>query len=520
MPTKDSYSADVVTRTHELLHPRTKWSRALWDLGLVLSLTELDEAAAGVQIAALSNSALKSQAVVVRSKLHSDPGSGSAQERAALDDLLTQTISAGGANHGQLKLWTELIRKNYLARWHAAMESDQKPSRERAARAFASHMLDAGFHGNAVKNWLSAEVMGQEDFTASMMFERAQSLFEAAEKSFEFGALFAIAPGLAPDAENFRSAQKMHSWLAANGSPASNQFGGLVFSVLARDEYSALSKANDVLERISARSHIGSKRRLEFADRLFMGGYPTAVKVDRSRGAEMRSLERQSKVLLFDENREIDSALELASHLNTSAGAVAIAGGWSAIEFLLAAPGDEDKAITARRLANLVACAWPRAELTTIAARRTRQSRPRDEMGQELFELQTNRERAERIRQSIESEVQLELRWSTDRLAARRVAKLLRSPHTQLNRIRSIAAGVFRQTYTQRNLALHGGQTDSHVMDAVLRVASPLIGAGIDRLVHARLVSGTMPVELAARAKFEIDRAGTADAPPLTAVLE
>jgi hypothetical protein len=41
-----------------------------------------------------------------------------------------------------------------------------------------------------------------------------------------------------------------------------------------------------------------------------------------------------------------------------------------------------------------------------------------------------------------------------------------------------------------RNVVLHGGSTSSIALDATLRTVAPLVGAGLDRIVHHFFESG------------------------------
>jgi hypothetical protein len=57
-------------------------------------------------------------------------------------------------------------------------------------------------------------------------------------------------------------------------------------------------------------------------------------------------------------------------------------------------------------------------------------------------------------------------------------------------------------------------------LDATLRTAAPLVGAGLDRVAHAYLVHGTTPLALAATAETSLALAGAQDAPLVTDLLE
>ncbi len=98
--------------------------------------------------------------------------------------------------------------------------------------------------------------------------------------------------------------------------------------------------------------------------------------------------------------------------------------------------------------------------------------------------------------------------------------KLVKDPATVLSDVEAHATVAFRRFYRQRNLVLHGGQTSAVALRASLRTVAPLVGAGMDRIVHAHLVGGTHPLDLAAKARLEMARAGSQDARDLTALLE
>jgi hypothetical protein len=63
---------------------------------------------------------------------------------------------------------------------------------------------------------------------------------------------------------------------------------------------------------------------------------------------------------------------------------------------------------------------------------------------------------------------------------------------------------ALRRLYRTRNLILHGGATQSVALAASLRTAAPLVGAGLDRIVHAAYAEGLAPFDLAARAEVTL----------------
>ncbi len=107
------------------------------------------------------------------------------------------------------------------------------------------------------------------------------------------------------------------------------------------DEYSAVSEAGGSADRLAARVAVGTRSTFTALPSAFVAGVSRAVPLRRPRRVDILSLDRQKR--LYDDSGlpSIESAFELVSHLDYGQGPVAVAGGWSAVEFLLTAPGDK-----------------------------------------------------------------------------------------------------------------------------------------------------------------------------------
>lgn len=299
--------------------------------------------------------------------------------------------------------------------------------------------------------------------------------------------------------------------------------GGLLLRTRATDPEAAVATAGDIVDALIARAAVGTRHQLiALRYALVSGTRDRRVELRRRRRVEVRAVERQDRLaddLYAMVRSPVDASLQLLSPLDTGTAEVAVGGGWSAIESLLTAPGDAGgNVMAADRLATLVACAWPRAELTTLAARRI--AALDDDLSVELRAAPSNRARAERIAEVIEAGVWLRLTAPADMAAIRRVEKLIASPAEALRDVERYAIEAFRRLYRQRNLVLHGGRTSAVALQPTLRTVAPLVGAGIDRIVHAHFETGAEPLDLAARARLELDRAGSRDAPAVTRLLE
>jgi hypothetical protein len=518
----DSYTADLIARLGDFFDRAPKWHRGLWNVGLVLSFRELYEAAEWVSGGVLSSRAVKWLAASTRESLASDPGAGEESQRKAIEALLTRPVVSGGVDHRALRIWIEDISQNYLSRWRGAVAEADRPPRELTARGLAAHLLDQGVSRERLRGWQRNISDSADVVDAPALFESAESLIKGGPQSFEVMVLFLRPPAVdTAKPAQWRDAHAVSVWLRSNGSPPVRQHGGLLLELEAQDAHGAAALAADVVERLLARANVGTRKKLEFADAVFVGGQKNPLPLRRPRRAEVHSLERQGELLTIDQGGPIDASLELLSHLNSAAPPVAVAGGWSAVESLLSAPGDEDRIITAERLGYLVACSWPRAELTGLAwARQNQAPSASDALAGRLAACSTNRQRAECVRRAIANGEDLKLTVLADQLAVRRMERLITSPSAKLAAVQRHSARAFRRLYRQRNLVLHGGHTAGVSLRAAVRTAAPLVGAGIDRITHASLAGDVRPLDLAARAHVEVERAGTSQAPALTALLE
>ncbi|MGD9484975.1 NAD(P)-binding protein [Streptomyces sp. TRM70308] len=205
-------------------------------------------------------------------------------------------------------------------------------------------------------------------------------------------------------------------------------------------------------------------------------------------------------------------ALELAAAVNRGALAPAVAGGWAAGESLLVHADDpksdgerSGKAIAADRMAIIIACSWPRAELTTLAHRHN-PSEP-DDLFRAVAACTTNREAARLVVSALEATGVEALALTkptgySDQAAAQRMVALLANPRSQLNDVTKAFRIAMRRLYRIRNIILHGGATHGVALEAALRTAAPLLGAGLDRIVHA--TENIDPLDLAARAEVAL----------------
>jgi hypothetical protein len=234
-----------------------------------------------------------------------------------------------------------------------------------------------------------------------------------------------------------------------------------------------------------------------------------------SRGVRVKALYLEDLTFEATEHRSVDAAIEMLAHVDGSSPTAAIAGGWSAIEGLLAGP--TDRASAADNLAALVTCSWPRAELTSLASRARKEH---TEVADATKGCTTNRDRSRAMAMLILEGRMPDLHRTADRAAVMRVEKVLGSPKSELSTIKESIAEAFHRLYRQRNLILHGGKLDSVSLSASLRTVAKLAGAGMDRITHGQYVQDLRLLELVARAELSLSLADKSNALACVELLE
>ena len=506
------------------------WQRRLWHVGLVTSIQEAYEESVAVRDRALGTESFRWFRNSLRGRVSHDPGVGDAKQMAVLQEILRRNLVADSVDHRMLGLIVEDVREHYLERWERALGQENHGfGVERVARALAGHLLDAGHSQDGLHRWLTwLAYHDPAEHDASSIVAKARELEARPRQRHQVLVLLRSRyPSTVSQPAELLSPDDVASWIASRGAtkllddvPVE---AGLLLRVAAHDMHAAAERAGEIADALTARAAVGTRTRLVVHPEAYVRpNNRVLLPLRRRRRVDVRALERQDR--LVDNLTEIaagpiDAALELLAHLDQGPPEAAATSGWSAIESLLTAPGDEGgNVIAADRLAALVTCAWPRAELTTLAHRRI--ASMDDELTERLVSAETNREKSNLIAEEMRAGRWLKFANRSDEGAVRRLEPLFADPAATLASIRGYAASAFRRLYRQRNLVAHGARTSAVALRPSLRTVAPLVGAGIDRIVHANLVDDVTPLDLAARAELELQRAGSADAPDVTALLE
>ncbi|MGW8863349.1 hypothetical protein ACWGNY_30755 [[Kitasatospora] papulosa] len=524
VPDADLYARHVLARMADFFTDEgTPWPRRLWDIGSVLALEELWEAGHWQAHNVLSPSACDWQRNELRALIGPDQGLGDRELRKEINLLLQNSLLAPSPERRRLKEIISHVRAGYLDRWATALKvaDDKRVKPERFSRTAAAHLLDLGFSASHLKLW--AARLNRNQVSAVEIAESAAELARTPARRHEVLIALEKVPGrreLAEPLDHWRSKGEVITWLKGNGHEAAGirTGGGFVYQIDALDAYSAAEQARQLLDRMVARSQYLRANRggVVPVPHIWVAGHRRPVPLDPpARGADVLSLVYEGHLYKVDSRRgRIDDALELAAAVNRGALAPAVAGGWAAVESLLVHADDPQptgersgKAIAADRMAAIIACSWPRAELTTLAHRHA--PREPDRLFRAVAASTTNREAARLVADELETTgaPALVLTKSTgysDQAAAQRMVALLAAPRAQLNEVTKAFRIAMRRLYRTRNIVLHGGATNGVALDASLRTAAPLLGAGLDRIVHASYTENLEPLDLAARAEVAL----------------
>ena len=488
---------------------RTNWQRRLWNPGTVTVLQETLEA---VDLLAIGHPAatVKELARLAQRRSGPDSGLGPSAVRSALTATLNELQESPRnpiARH-QLEHLLARITTEYLARWRQVLSSDPEAlPPEAASRTLASHLLGLGFSPDYLHRWATWLAKGRKPANIAEVFGEAEEIARRQPRRWDvlvpFVALARHGQQMPPE---WLDAAATTRWLSRN-SPTKKlrHDGGFLIKIVAYDRWAAVEEASDLVESLAARVTVGqpgSPRFVPHTEAIVAGSTKTFPLGRPRRQVDIHSLQRQNVLFSVVEpalTGRLRSAIDLVAPLETGAPGAAIAGGWAALEALLARPGASFKDI-AEDFALLVACSLPRAELTPLAYAYAAQND--DQLSEELSRAPSNLERCSLIGTAINQGASVRLRKPSDQAAVERVRGILAEPAAVLGRVTGYVNEALLRLYRQRNLILHAGKTDSVAISPTLRAVPPLVGAGLDRLVHDALVMGrSEPLRLVARAR-------------------
>lgn len=527
---KHSNEDMVIARMAEFVANGTPWHRRLWQVGSFLALQEVVEYVNGVASGALtSDEGLKYVCASARSLIQRDRAFDSPPAVQAICELLTnhKELSKSAAKLVSLEEHIRRAGPGYLKRWASEVELSgvADDDVELIARLCMGHLLDCGFSPEHLHRWLKNETR-----EASTPFTRDQlaSVLRAAGSMASRPAMTytVIVPFKRIPSQVIKQAKTVDRYYTHEGllallderqlaHPSVRQgAGALSFDVVAREPRSALIAAELELRRLHARCVVGDRgERPEYElTALVLNAYtPKWVSLPKRPSFVFLPTLRDHSGLLPQAETSldtIDDALELLATVETTSSWASVSAIWAALEGLLARPGERG-VLAADRSADLVACSFPRAELTSLL-----------DLISEAETIPPGIAPLQYALAKVGSGT-LEFVSAADNAAVRRISQLQRDPSAVLERMRGYFRDSFRRLYNQRNLLLHGGRFDSVALPITMRTLPPIAGAAVDRIIHGLAVgSVSNAATLAARAENELSLVGKPGGREIIALLD
>ncbi len=513
----------IVARLRDFWGRRTPWQRRLWGIGTVGLVEEVLEAAAFQRAGHFHERTVADLAESARHQIRRDPGLGSPKVRGKFDELMKYVAKDSGAMR-ELQALLYDRKPHYLACWRSAVATEP-PELEVTARSIGAHLLGCGFSPDHLYRWVSSVARGST-LTVSDFLEEAEILTQRPARTYDvLIPIISLPRRQTPMPSNWMEPIGAAEWIRMHGPAGKSvrQNGALLFKREARDPWRAVEEVSDAVQSLAARVVIGlpGQDRLVIHDEAVVSASPRLYPLRRPRRqVEVHALYRQG--VLYEASHSgltgrIGAAIDLLEPLENGSPEAAVAGGWAAIETLLARR-DAANSAAAEELATLVACSLVRAELTTLSY--SYASEHRDQLTETLDAANSNLERCRILLQVITAGEDIDFANPSDAAALARLTAIAEAPVAVLGRVASYVGDTFKRLYRQRNLVLHAGRSDSVAMLPTLRSAPPLVGAAIDRIVHAALQpEATDPNDLVARAQIRLHLAGTTEEAELVDLL-
>ncbi len=346
----NDHSKQCSTRILELLNAASPWYRALWVPGTSLALREVLEGSQGVASGALSESALEFLCRSTLGLVGPDPGTGISTQNNSLSTCLKPDhMVFQGFGYKTLQSIADEVDANYLLRWAELLKRGERlPPPENVACAIASHLLDAGFSSDFLHRWWTYRVRYEPTtLTLAEITADAHRMVSGHENNFEVLILFSEVPPFdAGRPQGWLDAHTASNWLKQNGFPVEGirQKGGAVIMTTARDSFSSVYNAFEIINQFARRVLLGSRGKLTPVNMGWVKGQQEPIKFETTRQTvKIRTLQRQAQVFSGDKSSLVDAAIELLGPVIPLAPTPVISGAWAAIEALLSAPGDRDR---------------------------------------------------------------------------------------------------------------------------------------------------------------------------------
>lgn len=502
--------AGLAARMLEIVSTNTPWHRRLWRGGTLLLADELlaDSIRHGTP-----DQALKDQRSYVTDAFRADRGVPSSQCITICHVISEIKPGLTTSSHAWISFREHIARARaeYLTTWAAVLDGPPDPQRpvdtEGAARRSAAHLLDAGMHKNSLYSWLRAIQDDPTHHTVGDFLREAHKRITTPYRVYQFciplenQQTFGSA-GRPPEWLNSREASQWKRNHAPTAAAVRHQ-GAFLLTVDARDINAAADHARTNISNLVTKFELASGQHLNVSSVMWSKDRGTAFPTRATnRLISIKSFGRQNSLHDLTTPDYITNTLALIQRLRTGAPHIAVISGWSAIESLLVGPDDGGDVVAAGRFALIVAASMVRAEFNALALRYAKHHG--DRLADQINAVTDSRTRAHLFQGHAVSTAAITFPDVVDDLALQRIRPMLTNPRREMEKIVTILTREFTRLYRKRNMVVHNGQIHDTNLHAVSDTVTPLIGAGIDRIISVGLKREIRPIELSAMAQARL----------------
>jgi hypothetical protein len=491
----------------EICSTQAPWHRRLWRAGTLQIARELrDESVRpGTPEAAIAD-----QRKHVRHCLQTD--SGIADRGQAVGTIAGIKPGITTSDHAWISLREHIDRydQDYLLTWADAFDAAPSSSRpidvEGAARRITAHILDSGMHKSSLYAWLRT-IRDDPSTTPTIgdFLREADQRLKTPRRRYTFCVPVQTTPRFnVAAAPGWMTARETTEWKKLNASkaPGVSQQGSFLIVVSAHDINTAADLARTQIANLATKLQLGAKKPVVLSPSMWSKEKGSELPTHATnRMINVHAFERLERLQDLDMLDYITNTLALVQSVRTGPPHVAVVNGWAAIESLMVGPSDEQDIVAAHRFALIVAASMLRAELSWLS--RSYADSHVGGAAQAMRECGENIDRAKLFQMHVQSNPPLALS-AVDGLSLGRVRAALSDPRAEVEKITAILTREFSRLYRKRNMIVHGGQIQESSLHSLSETLAPLIGAGLDRLVHVGLKFGVRPVELSAIAESRL----------------
>lgn len=500
----------MVPRMLELTSRLTRWHRRDWRAG---TLELVEETLNEALIPGTHGEALKEMRSHLSRALGADPAV--TQEQKRIIGCLDSINPLNGEDGYDAQLAWRLckdIEKSYIQQWASIFDDAGTAGRvdvEGSAKRIVSHLLYLGLPAPSVYNLLKERHQAAEQHSFSDVMRELDRRVELAPKSFTFAVPVDRDPTflhIRPFPPNWLNAKELREWKDRHAPNAKNlrHHGGFLLTVDARDVNEAADAVRALLPQFAFKFETDAKGSFSVLPMMWSQErgatfptqrYPEQLKLQAFRRAEM--LPR------LEMEPDVRNMLAIVEPLKSMTSHVVVVNGWVAIESLLVGPEDPDR-IGAERMAGIVAAAYFRTELAWLAGNYVRKYGENGPLGRAIAKAENSLQRSQLMARAILGECDVTRLDCPDQIAVEKMRVALTGQKAVFERTKAILQREFLRMYRKRNLIVHSGRVLEHGIDSISVKVKPLLMAGIDQILIARLQHNVGPQELAALVEYNV----------------